>query len=82
MAQSEYVLCISDILTCVMCVKKSIVSFLYILYIDILVLCNAQNVIRRNQIYTGAPNTNPDLNRSPGDRRGAKRPGGSKGREV
>ena len=24
----------------------------------------------------------PDLNRSPGDRRGAQRPGGSKGREV
>ena len=24
----------------------------------------------------------PDLNRSPGDRRGAERPGGSKGREV
>ena len=28
------------------------------------------------------PEENPDLNRSPGDRRGAKRPGGSKGREV
>ena len=31
-------------------------------------------------LFTGRRES--DLNRSPGDRRGAKRPGGSKGREV
>jgi hypothetical protein len=34
------------------------------------------------QPWRPKPEENPDLNRSPGDRRGAKRPGGSKGREV